>query len=128
MYRFIKPQHIALEGEGERNRLVKKYFYGPCSDWGDFLTRKERFDTDICISKVHMWESAVKLSFEQYKNETELVWLIEDLDTFLASTGEKHRKQIKLAQDIIDAINDPEMPQALRDRVEEIRASNYVTK
>ena len=80
------------------------------------------------MNKIDIWKSAVKLSFEQYKNEKGFVWFIEDLDTFLASTDEKHPKQIKLAQDIIDAINEPEMPQALRDRVEEIRTSQYATE
>jgi hypothetical protein len=120
--------YIELEGEGERDRLVRKYCLDPCYDWGNFLTRKERFDNDICVNKLHMWKSAIKLSFEQYKDEEGFVWLIEDLDTFLASNEEKHPKQIKLAQDIVDAINDPEMPQGLRDRVAEIRASNYATK
>ncbi|MFS1439118.1 hypothetical protein [Shewanella sp. 10N.286.48.A6] len=119
---------IELEGESERERLVRKFCMDPCYDWGDFLTRKEHFDTDICVNKIDIWKSAVKLSFEQYKDEKGIVWLIEDLDTFFASTNEKHPKQVKLAQDIIDAINDPEMPQALRDRVEEIRVSNYATK
>ncbi len=121
-------EYIALEGESEREHLVRKFCMDPCYDWGDFLTRTERFDTDICVNKIDIWKSAVKLSFEQYKDEKGIVWLIEDLDTFLASTGEKHPKQIKLAQDIIDAINDPEMPQALRDRVAEIRASKYATE
>ncbi|WP_153915246.1 hypothetical protein [Shewanella sp. TC10] len=121
-------EYIELEGECEREFLVRKFCMDPCYDWGDFLTRKERFDTDICVNKIDIWKSAVKLSFEQYKDEKGIVWLIEDLDTFLASTGEKHPKQIKLAQDIIDAINEPEMPQALRDRVEEVRTSQYATE
>jgi hypothetical protein len=120
--------YIELEGEGQRVRLVRKFCLDPCYDWGNFLTRKDRFDNDICVNKLHMWKSAVKLGFEQYQDEEGFVWLIEDLDTFLASTEEKHPKQIKLAQDIVDAINDPEMPQGLRDRVAEIRANNYSTK
>ncbi|ACA84655.1 hypothetical protein [Shewanella woodyi] len=121
-------EFIAIEGEEQRDFIIGKFCIGPCYEWGDFLTRTERFDTDICVNKIDIWKSAVKLSFEQYKDEKGIVWLIEDLDTFLASNDEKHPKQIKLAQDIIDAINDPEMPQALRDRVAEIRASKYATK
>ncbi|CAM4314275.1 hypothetical protein [Shewanella denitrificans] len=48
------------------------------------------------------------------------MWLIEDLDTFFASNEEKHPKQIKLAQDIVDAINDPEMPQGLREESQKL--------
>ncbi|WP_198134609.1 hypothetical protein [Shewanella denitrificans] len=46
--------------------------------------------------------------------------MIEDLDTFFASNEEKHPKQIKLAQDIVDAINDPEMPQGLREESQKL--------
>ncbi|MEZ9142814.1 MULTISPECIES: hypothetical protein, partial [unclassified Shewanella] len=89
--------YIELEGEDGRERIIKTWIVGLNFRWADFLYRKENLDIDICTNKVSMWAEALIHGFESYKNDVSLVYLIEDLDTFLASTGEKHPKQIKLA-------------------------------
>ena len=56
-----------------------------------------------------------------YRELPEFEWLIAYVDAVLADPNSYHETQVQLAEEVQDVLNDPKLPQAAKDKINEVR-------
>lgn len=57
-----------------------------------------------------------------YRERPEFEWLIAQMDAVLADPSSFHETQVQLVEEVQDVLSDPKLPQAAKDKINEMRA------
>jgi len=133
--KVFMPQTLAEglaleEGEGKDVYAIDE-FLGFSGCFEAFFNRSENLAHDVCPYKVAFWRDALLLSFNAetevlgvIKDRGEFEWLIVALDIVNANLDNYDPRQVKLAQEITQVLNEPEVFNMVKEKLAEIRAKH----
>jgi len=86
----------------------------------DILFRQDNPNPhNIDLLMVNRWHEALLMG---YKDRPEFGWVLAWVDTIMANPKQFHEVKVKLARELNDVFDDPNLPREARDKILEIRA------
>jgi len=114
---------LLLARDEDQDDVIRRTLSGYCTNFEDFLARKDDLEYDVFQYKVPYWREAVMLGGEQYCERKSVTWLLEELDKIAANPDDYQPCQLTLAAEIEAVLCDPTIPKALQERVTKLRAA-----